>query len=160
MLINKKFIAPIVLGIVATCAGITTSPVGAEVHEVTIENDQFSPAQLDVAVGDTLQFHNLDVQAHSPFSLSDTQMFDLGEMKTGDQKSVEMKREGSLEVTCGIYGGSVLSVLVHQERPKVEPREDSFDIGNDSQPKIFGPEGLMPATDAVSEPSLEESEAP
>ena len=49
----------------ALALGLGAAPLRAEIVQVTIENMEFSPAQIDVKVGDTIQWVNKDILAHT-----------------------------------------------------------------------------------------------
>ncbi|MDH6233163.1 plastocyanin [Mesorhizobium soli] len=49
--------------VLALCLG--TAPLRAETIQVTIDKMEFSPAQIDVKVGDTIEWVNNDILAHT-----------------------------------------------------------------------------------------------
>jgi len=50
---------------VALALKIGAVPAAAETIQVTIQNLEFSPAQIDVKVGDTIEWVNKDMLAHT-----------------------------------------------------------------------------------------------
>jgi plastocyanin len=80
----------------------------AEDHTVEQKDKTFiyNGAKVDVLkikVGDVVAFKNLDPFFHNVFSLSDTQMFDLGSYPQGQAKSVTFNKAGKVEVECAIH---------------------------------------------------------
>ncbi len=49
----------------ALALGLGAAPLRAETVQVTIENMEFSPAQIDVKVGDRIEWVNKDILAHT-----------------------------------------------------------------------------------------------
>ncbi len=87
----------------------------AEVFQVFQRDGQFSASEIEARVGDTIQFTNQDPHKHNVFSLSSANMFDLGELGQGEQRELVLKREGMIEVTCGIHGRAKLMIMVKQK---------------------------------------------
>lgn len=59
--------------------------------------------KLQVEVGSTVKFRNMDPFFHNVFSLSDAKMFDLGSYPQGEYKTVEFGEPGTVEVECAIH---------------------------------------------------------
>jgi plastocyanin len=73
---------------------------------------QFSP-RVSVAVkGTTVDFPNEDRVFHNVFSTSRPARFDLGLYRAGTSKSVELKREGVIDIFCNIHPEMSSRVLV------------------------------------------------
>ncbi|MEP9399472.1 cupredoxin family copper-binding protein [Mesorhizobium sp. KR2-14] len=49
----------------ALALGLGAAPLRAETFQVTIENLEFSPVQIDAKVGDTIEWINKDILAHT-----------------------------------------------------------------------------------------------
>jgi plastocyanin len=73
---------------------------------------QFDPPLTIVVKGTTVDFPNEDKIFHNVFSVSRPARFDLGLYKSGTQKSVEMKRAGTVDVYCNIHPEMVAKVKV------------------------------------------------
>lgn len=73
---------------------------------------QFDPPLTIVVKGTTVDFPNEDKIFHNVFSVSKAARFDLGLYKSGTQKSVEMKREGVIDVYCNIHPDMVAKIKV------------------------------------------------
>lgn len=68
---------------------------------VTIENFAFGPEQLEVPVGSTVTWTNLDGNAHSVLSADEVLMSpDLDE---GDTYEVTLDQEGTIDYICNIH---------------------------------------------------------
>lgn len=83
--------------------GFLAITVQAETFEVGQTNNQFSKDALQISVGDTVKFKNNDTHFHNVFSLSDTQMFDLGSYPKGESREVKFTTPGEIEVECAIH---------------------------------------------------------
>lgn len=75
----------------------------AETHTVEQKDKAFLPGSLEIKVGDSVDFLNSDAFFHNVFSLSDTQMFDLGSYPKGESKSIVFDTPGEVEVECAIH---------------------------------------------------------
>ncbi len=73
---------------------------------------QFDPPLTIVVKGATVDFPNEDKIFHNVFSVSRPARFDLGLYKSGAQKSVEMKRPGTVDVYCNIHPEMIAKVKV------------------------------------------------
>jgi plastocyanin len=73
---------------------------------------QFSPRVTVVVRGTTIAFPNDDKVFHNVFSASRAARFDLGLYRSGGVKSVELKREGVVDVFCNIHPEMSSRVLV------------------------------------------------
>ncbi|NVB80305.1 MAG: methylamine utilization protein [Kofleriaceae bacterium] len=73
---------------------------------------QFSPRVTVVVRGTTVEFPNDDKVFHNVFSASRAARFDLGLYRSGGVKSVELKREGVVDVFCNIHPEMSSRVLV------------------------------------------------
>ena len=79
--------------------GIATA---AEV-ELRQKNKAFSKTEITIKAGDTVKFPNDDPFFHNIFSLSETQMFDLGSYPQGESREVTFSTPGVVEVECAIH---------------------------------------------------------
>lgn len=86
----------------------------AEEHTVAQKDKQFSIEKLSIKVGDTVKFLNSDPFFHNIFSLSDTQMFDLGSFPEGEHKSVTFEEAGEVEVECAIHPEMMMVIEVKE----------------------------------------------
>jgi plastocyanin len=75
-------------------------PAFAADHTVLIHNHRFSPAQLTIAVGDTVTFVNQD---SSPHTATAAGAFDTGRLGKGDSKRLTFAAAGSFAYICKIH---------------------------------------------------------
>jgi len=101
--------------------GVVVAVIGAKggprknalaTYEMRQKDKQFDPQVLVVPKGATVSFPNEDKIFHNVFSLSPTARFDLGLYKAGTAKSVQMKREGEIDVYCNIHPDMVAKIKV------------------------------------------------
>ena len=71
----------------------------AATHEVTISGFAFSPATLEVAVGDTVVFTNQDGAPHTATG----DAFDTGRLNKGESGSVTISEAGSHSYKCNFH---------------------------------------------------------
>lgn len=81
-------------------------------YEVVQKDIKFNVNELKVKLGDTVKFINNDPFFHNIFSLSDTQIFDLGTFPQGTFKSIQFTNKGVVEVECAIHPGMQLKITV------------------------------------------------
>jgi plastocyanin len=85
---------------VVTLTGFAASEkVGyPKTHTITIQGMRFSPANLEVSLGDTVIWKNQDVVPHT--ATSDRKSFDSGEIKAGASWKHVAKKAGSYPYIC------------------------------------------------------------
>ena len=84
-------------------ASTTTSGAGGKVHVVSQKDKQFLPGDLNIKVGDTVNFRNDDKVFHNVYSFSEARLFDLGSYASGQAKKVVFDKEGKVVVECAIH---------------------------------------------------------
>jgi plastocyanin len=89
-----------------------TGQACANDFEVTQKNMTFSPAELNIKVGDTVTFKNEDTTNHNIFSLSDAKSFDLGAYSAGQSKKVTFDKAGSVDVECAMHDTMHMKITV------------------------------------------------
>lgn len=67
---------------------------------------------IKVNQGDSVSFRNSDPFFHNIFSLSATQIFDLGSYPSGEARSVVFEKPGLVEVECAIHPDMYMTVEV------------------------------------------------
>ncbi|MBL8807796.1 MAG: hypothetical protein JNN22_13200 [Rhodospirillales bacterium] len=87
-------------------------PVGAGDFRVRQVDRQFSVAELDARVDDTVEFTNDDKVAHNIFSRSIAQPFDLGAQRPGESLRIRLAAPGELKVECAIHPRMRLTIRV------------------------------------------------
>lgn len=76
-------------------------PAIAADHAVAIEGMKFVPAQISVAVGDTITFTNNDSAPHTATANDGT--FDTGRLSRGESATVTISAGGSFDYICKIH---------------------------------------------------------
>ncbi|MCZ8157835.1 MAG: methylamine utilization protein [Leptospira sp.] len=89
-----------------------TAVYAAKVHTVAQQDRKFSVAQIEIAVGDTVDFPNQDEFFHNVYSLSPTKIFDLGSYTKGSSKKVVFDKAGEVEVRCAIHPEMKMKIIV------------------------------------------------
>ena len=74
-------------------------PARAATHKVTIKSFKFSPAQINVAVGDTIVFENEDGAPHT----ATADAFDTGRLNRGQSAEVEITSAGTHDYICKFH---------------------------------------------------------
>jgi plastocyanin len=82
------------------------------VFSVKQKDKQFAPGFIVALKGSTVEFPNEDRIDHNVFSLSKTARFDLGLYRSGNKKSVVMRRAGLIDVYCNIHPDMAAKILV------------------------------------------------
>ena len=74
-------------------------PARAATHKVVIKSFKFAPAQLNVAVGDTVVFENQDGAPHTGTGKS----FDTGRLNRGESGRVTISEAGTHDYICKFH---------------------------------------------------------
>ena len=77
----------------------TALPARAATHKVAIKSFKFSPAQLNVAVGDRVVFENQDGAPHTATGKG----FDTGRLNRGESKRVKISAKGTHDYICKLH---------------------------------------------------------
>lgn len=88
--------------ILAAAAMVVAMPAFAADHAVTIKGFAFRPAQLKVAVGDTVTFTNGDGAPHT--ATADDGSFNTGTIKGGGKATVTVSAAGAHAYHCKFHG--------------------------------------------------------
>ena len=94
------------LGLVAASASVAL----AADHAVSISGFSYSPANLTVAVGDTVTWTNSDAQAHTATATDGS--WDTGNLGNGASGSVTFPTAGSFPYRCDIHPDMTASITV------------------------------------------------
>lgn len=129
--INKVFhvlAIAVVLGLLAACSGkaaptmqnytpasstqasVTGSENSSAASDVTIKGFTYTPATLTIKVGTTVKWTNNDSVTHTV--ISDTGLFDSGELASGDSYSFTFTQAGTFAYHCAMHPGMVASIIV------------------------------------------------
>ena len=101
----------ILIGSLVLIAGIASSAAAAEVT-ITQKDKSFSEKQVEINVGDTINFVNDDDTTHNVNSTSDGQAFDLGAQAPGTTSSHTFTEAGSFKIRCAIHPKMKVKVTV------------------------------------------------
>jgi len=82
---------------------------------------KFLPRVVVVAVGDSVQFTNLDTLYHNVFSVSSACHFDLGRMPPGQIESVRFTKAGVINLHCELHPEMIGYVVVLPHRLIARP---------------------------------------
>jgi plastocyanin len=88
----------------AACGGSDDEPAAAEASggtAVAVADNSFSPATIEVAVGDTVTFENQGQIAHTVTG----DAFDSGSMAPGDTFTFTASEAGSFSYVCTFHPG-------------------------------------------------------
>lgn len=91
----------ILTALLATPLAMVASRSHAATHAVTIEGFAFSPADLNVAVGDTITFTNNDGAPHTATALDGS--FDTGRLNRGESAEITITSAGSHAYKCNFH---------------------------------------------------------
>ena len=101
------------LAAIVTVAANRTVTAGAKAsvtHTVTIENMQFSPAQLTVHVGDRIVFSNKDLFPHT--ATADDKSFDSGSIAPNAHWTYRASKAGQHAYKCTFHTVMLGSITV------------------------------------------------
>jgi plastocyanin len=94
---------------IASIAAMLTQPASAETHRVDMKGVAFTPAQITVRVGDTLEWSNGDIAAHTATSKEGG--FDVN-VPPGRMGSTVVDQGGSLAYTCRYHPNMKVQIVV------------------------------------------------
>lgn len=98
--------------VVVYLKGVPKTTRDKTTHVIRQRNLQFSPRVSVVVKGTSVEFPNDDKVFHNVFSASRPARFDLGLYRSGGSKTVELRREGVVDVFCNIHPEMSSRVLV------------------------------------------------
>src|SRR4051812_32680176 len=82
---------------------LMTLDVRAAEHLVLQRDKAFAMTNLEVQVGDTVRFLNVDQMPHNAFSLSPSNPFDTTMLTKGASRAITFGNSGTVEVECAIH---------------------------------------------------------
>ena len=86
----------------SSLAALTALPARAAAdHAVAIKGMKFDPAELDVAVGDTVTFTNMDGAPHTGSAKDGS--FDTGKLTKGQSGTVTIEAAGDIAFFCKVH---------------------------------------------------------
>jgi len=100
-----RFLISLYIVVFAAAAMAANQAVGQK-------NKQFTVSNMQIKVGETVDFRNDDPFFHNVFSLSLASTFDLGSYPAGESKSVTFDKPGTVEVMCAIHPTMFMTIEV------------------------------------------------
>lgn len=95
---RRRLLAAGAIGLLVACAPAAGT---AETHVVEMRGLEFSPASLDVAVGDTVTWINADITPHTATAADGE--WDSGAMRQGDEWSIVIESAGRFDYACTFH---------------------------------------------------------
>ena len=93
------------------CLAFSVSAFAAE-FTVGQKDKQFTETEINIAVGDTVNFRNDDPFSHNVYSLSEAKSFDLGSYPKGQSRAITFDQPGVVEVGCAIHFDMAMKINV------------------------------------------------
>lgn len=107
------------------------APVTARMQQ---RNRRFEPELLVIPIGSAVEFPNLDPIFHNIFSLSRTQLFDLGYYPEGHSRTVTFPRAGIVQAYCHVHPNMYGVIVVTSSPWFGKPAEDGSFSWSDVPP--------------------------
>ena len=79
-------------------------------HTIDQKGKTFIPHSVSVSVGDTITFVNSDPFAHNAYTDDESNEFDIGMQKPGNDVQVPVKGSGQFVIECAIHPNMLLEV--------------------------------------------------
>jgi plastocyanin len=102
------------LGLASEPAAAVAAPAGAgpvsQGHSIAIRNFMFAPMSMEVAVGTTVTWTNLDPEPHTVRSIDDT--FRSGALDQNESFSFRFDKAGTYRYACSIHPQMVATIVV------------------------------------------------
>jgi plastocyanin len=92
--------------------GTESADGGGGASEVTIADFAFAPADIEVAVGDTVTWTNEDSAPHT--ATADDDSFDTGQLGQGDSGEATFDEAGEFAYACSIHPDMTGTVTVSE----------------------------------------------
>ncbi|HEX6704004.1 MAG TPA: plastocyanin/azurin family copper-binding protein [Albitalea sp.] len=99
---------------VAALMALHTLPAQAGDHVVPQKGNAFAVKRLEIRVGDTVRFLNLDPVPHNAFSLSPGNPFDTKILTKGESRDISFDNPGIVDIECAIHPGMQMSIEVRR----------------------------------------------
>lgn len=114
---NKYLIFAIlmILGIVSVSGCTNNSQSGTTANTVNIQNMAFNPATLNVKVGTTVKWVNMDSTTHQV--VSNTGVFNSGVLKNGQSYTYTFNKTGTYPYYCSIHPSMKGTIVVTKTAP-------------------------------------------
>jgi len=97
---------------VLAAALLTALPAEAAEHVIRMAGQQYEPAEIKAAKGDSIRFVNDDDTAHEVYVPTVGFGLDLGKQEPGEERVITLATDGSFEVECVFHPHMLLTVTV------------------------------------------------
>ena len=91
---------------------LTAAPAEAAEHVIRMAGQQYEPAEIKAAKGDSIRFVNDDDTAHDVYVPTVGFGLDLGKQEPGEERAIRLAKDGSFEVECVFHPHMLLTVTV------------------------------------------------
>jgi plastocyanin len=91
---------------------LTAAPAAAAEHVIRMAGQQYEPAEIRAAKGDSLRFVNDDETAHDVYVPTVGFGLDLGKQEPGEERTTVLRQRGVFEVECVFHPHMLLTVTV------------------------------------------------
>ena len=91
---------------------LTAAPTAAAEHVIRMAGQQYEPAEIKAAKGDSLRFVNDDDLAHEVYVPTVGFGLDLGKQEPGEERTTVLRPRGAFEVECVFHPHMLLTVTV------------------------------------------------
>ena len=81
-----------------SCSSSKSTSGSVPINQVVISDMKFAPETINVSVGSTVTWHNLDNKTHTATASDGT--WDTGDMGMGDSHSVSFNKAGTYKYKC------------------------------------------------------------
>ena len=108
---SRGILAPLTIAAVTLTGAMVSQPASAEgqTHRIEMKSVAFVPAQTEIRVGDTLEWDNNDIVAHT--ATSQEGGFDVNVLP-GQKGSTVVKRPGRLSYICRYHPNMTGQIVV------------------------------------------------
>lgn len=101
-----KLIPSLIIGVTIFASTFLSAQVAFSLekktqHTIVIEGMKFTPASLEVAVGDTVVWINKDFFPHT--ATASNKLFDSGEIKANTSWKHVLRKKGEVAYTCTLH---------------------------------------------------------
>lgn len=130
------------LALAALLLAGAAAPAGAQTHIVSMGTSSFSPARLDVLVGDSVVWRNNSLRTHDIQSLAAG--FDSGRVAPGEGFGHAFDVPGTFDFVCTIHDGMTGELTVHSLL--LHGPERAVPRGTPVALRVRAPEGVTEVT--------------
>jgi plastocyanin len=98
--------------VLASAVGTISPPAKAEpkIHQVEIKSFAFVPSTIEIALGDTVRWTNLDYVPHT--ATADDKSWDTGLLKNGATGEFAPKMAGTIKYHCHYHPAMKATIVV------------------------------------------------